>query len=166
MNEFVVTINNKKILVKYIGENRITVDGNEVEYEIENINGNGYLLRLENNIFELHSKKISDDSSIITQGSKTFEVTARTSLQEKALELLSIKNSLNHETEVKAPMPGMILKIKKQVGDTVASGDSIMILEAMKMENELRSVAPGKIKSINVKEGSAVEKGTVLFVIE
>ena len=63
-------------------------------------------------------------------------------------------------------MPGMILKVKKQPGDEVIQGESVMILEAMKMENDLRAPVSGIIKSINVKEGIAVEKGTVLFTIE
>jgi biotin carboxyl carrier protein len=60
----------------------------------------------------------------------------------------------------------MVLKIKKQVGDKVIQGDSVLILEAMKMENDLRAHISGKIISINVKEGMTVEKGYSLFIIE
>ena len=67
---------------------------------------------------------------------------------------------------MKAPMPGMVLKIKKQVGDNVVRGESVLILEAMKMENDLRAHTSGIIKSLNVKEGMAVEKGYMLFIIE
>ena len=68
--------------------------------------------------------------------------------------------------EVKAPMPGMILKVNKQVGEEVLSGESVIILEAMKMENELRSPVTGKLKELFVKEGNPVEKGIKLFSIE
>jgi biotin carboxyl carrier protein len=68
--------------------------------------------------------------------------------------------------DVKAPMPGLILKIRKKAGETVEQGESLIILEAMKMENDLKAPASGIIKSILVSEGSAVEKGVVLFSIE
>jgi pyruvate carboxylase subunit B len=63
-------------------------------------------------------------------------------------------------------MPGLILKIRKNVGDKVEQGESVIILEAMKMENDLKAPASGQIKKIFVTEGSAVEKGSALFSIE
>ncbi|MBE0570913.1 MAG: hypothetical protein IH618_05145 [Ignavibacteriaceae bacterium] len=66
---------------------------------------------------------------------------------------------------VKAPMPGLILRIKKNVGEKVEQGESVIILEAMKMENDLKAPASGIIESIFVTEGSAVEKGFNLFTI-
>ncbi|NCC81066.1 MAG: biotin/lipoyl-binding protein, partial [Clostridia bacterium] len=66
---------------------------------------------------------------------------------------------------VEAPMPGKIFKIVKKVGDTVAEGDVVMILEAMKMENEITTGVAGTVKQIPVAEGQAVNPGDVLFVI-
>jgi biotin carboxyl carrier protein len=63
-------------------------------------------------------------------------------------------------------MPGLILKLKKRIGDEVEAGEPVLILEAMKMENELRSPSRGKIREIFVKEGTAVEKGAALFIID
>ena len=62
-------------------------------------------------------------------------------------------------------MPGKILAVKKSVGDTVKSGDVILILEAMKMENEIFAGAAGKVTAINVTKGSTVNSGDVLVVI-
>jgi biotin carboxyl carrier protein len=62
-------------------------------------------------------------------------------------------------------MPGLILKIKKNVGDKVEQGESVIILEAMKMENDLKSPSSGIIEKVFVSEGSAVEKGTALFSV-
>ena len=68
-------------------------------------------------------------------------------------------------TKVTAPMPGTILDIKVAVRDTVASGQAICVLEAMKMENDVNAPCAGKVLSINTTKGSAVETGTVLAVI-
>jgi pyruvate carboxylase subunit B len=65
-----------------------------------------------------------------------------------------------------APMPGMITRILVQVGDAVAQGQGLVVMEAMKMENELRAATAGKVKSVGVTAGVAVEKGTVLIEIE
>ncbi len=67
--------------------------------------------------------------------------------------------------EVNAPMPGTILNIVKNVGDTVKAGETVMILEAMKMENEFAAPVDGKITSINVNKGATVESGVLLYTI-
>ncbi len=65
--------------------------------------------------------------------------------------------------EIKAPMPGLVLDILVKVGDEVKKGDSLMILEAMKMENILKSSTDGIVKKINVEKKQAVEKGQVII---
>jgi pyruvate carboxylase subunit B len=65
-----------------------------------------------------------------------------------------------------APMPGLIVRVAVQVGDAVEAGQSLVVMEAMKMENELRAAARGTVKSIQVEVGTAVEKGVVLVEME
>jgi biotin carboxyl carrier protein len=67
---------------------------------------------------------------------------------------------------VKAPMPGMILKVLVQPGQQIAKGDGLLILEAMKMENVLKASADATVKSVNVQERTAVEKGAILIELE
>jgi biotin carboxyl carrier protein len=63
-------------------------------------------------------------------------------------------------------MPGKVVKLMKNVGDKVAKGDTVLILEAMKMENEIKSGADGVVKSVNVNEGQALEAGFLMVEIE
>ena len=67
---------------------------------------------------------------------------------------------------VKSPLPGVILDIKVNVGDTVKKGQVIIILEAMKMENNINADKDGKITAINVSKGESVLEGTDLVIIE
>ena len=66
---------------------------------------------------------------------------------------------------VEAPMPGKILKISVAVGASVASGDVLLILEAMKMENEISAPVSGTIREIRAREGDSVNTGDVLVVL-
>ena len=67
---------------------------------------------------------------------------------------------------VKSPLPGVILDIKCNVGDEVKKGQTIIILEAMKMENSINADKDGKIAAINVSKGESVLEGTDLVIIE
>jgi len=68
-------------------------------------------------------------------------------------------------TMVVAPMPGMIVKYEKKVGDSVKKGDTVVVLEAMKMENALPAPCDGTIKAIDFDSGDSITKGAVLCVI-
>ena len=63
-------------------------------------------------------------------------------------------------------MPGKVVKIFKKEGESVTKGETVLILEAMKMENEIKSGADGIIKSLNIKEGQALEAGFLMVEIE
>jgi len=73
------------------------------------------------------------------------------------------RNKLN---ELKAPMPGLVLKVLVSVGDTVKKGDSLLVLEAMKMENVIKATGEGKVKAIKIDPQDKVEKNHVLIVFE
>ncbi|HEX5153942.1 MAG TPA: biotin/lipoyl-containing protein [Parafilimonas sp.] len=68
--------------------------------------------------------------------------------------------------DIKAPMPGLVLKVFVTDGQQVKDGESILVLEAMKMENSILSQGDAKIKKTYVKSGQTVEKGQVLVELE
>ena len=68
-------------------------------------------------------------------------------------------------TPIVAPMPGMVIKFEKQIGEKVSTGDTVLILEAMKMENAITAPCDGEVKAINFGEGDSVAKDDVLCVI-
>ena len=68
-------------------------------------------------------------------------------------------------TTVSAPMPGTIVTIKVNVGDTVKKGDTVVVMEAMKMENEITATADGKIVAISATKGASVNTGDALVSI-
>ena len=66
---------------------------------------------------------------------------------------------------VKAPMPGRVTHVAVAVGDTVAAGTPLLVIEAMKMENEFKASGPGTVTDVRVQAGQAVNPGDVLVVI-
>ena len=67
--------------------------------------------------------------------------------------------------KVKAPMPGLVLRVEVEEGQTVADGDGLLVLEAMKMENEIKAPVAGRVTAVHVSGGEAVEKGMVLVEV-
>ena len=104
-----------------------------------------YTVKVNNNIYEV---AIADDLDLLIKG-------------------LGIERGRNKVINfIKAPMPGLILEINVEVGQTVKENDSLLILEAMKMENSFLSPRDGVIKSIAVLKGNAVDKGQLLIEFE
>ncbi len=67
---------------------------------------------------------------------------------------------------IRAPMPGLVVRIMVEAGDTVPAGAGVLVLEAMKMENELRAPAAGVVRVVRAEPGQAVEKGQPLVEFE
>jgi biotin carboxyl carrier protein len=65
--------------------------------------------------------------------------------------------------DIKAPMPGMVLKVMVENGQQIQKGDALIVLEAMKMENILKAPSDGVIKKIHIVKGDKVEKNQVLL---
>lgn len=67
---------------------------------------------------------------------------------------------------IKAPMPGLVVKLLVEPGQTVTAGQGLVVLEAMKMENELKAPGSGLVAEVSVRTGQAVEKGQSLVVLQ
>lgn len=82
------------------------------------------------------------------------------------IEQFGLRNKASdHSGEILAQIPGLVSRIEIQLGEKVKVGDTLCILEAMKMENEIKSPKNGIIKKINVNSGTNVEKGDLLMEI-
>ncbi len=125
-----------------------------------------FKVSLGENIYYAEVDKISDALYRVNINGETLEV----EVSEEALKISAKpKSDVRYETSqkiVKAALPGTILKIIVSPGDRVSAGDTLLILEAMKMENEIVAPSSGVVKEIRVKEGQKVETGDVLVVLE
>ena len=96
---------------------------------------------------------------------KKYRVNVNGSLYEIEIEEMAAPAPAGAGAQVKAPMPGTILDVKVQAGQSVKKGDVLVILEAMKMENEICAPSDGKITGVNVRKGDSVETQALLCTI-
>ena len=109
-----------------------------------------------------HSMVIEGDKA--TVNGKVYEVTIRTDKNGKAIETAT-KTTTAETTEIIAQMPGKIMRILHKEGDVVKTGESILVIESMKMEVQITSTVSGKLSKIAVSEGEQVTTGQLLATV-
>lgn len=113
---------------------------------------------------EIVSQHQNEYEVLINGVSYSFSVETPFSLNRK--KYLSSLSSESTTIRLKAPMPGKILEVMVKTGDVVKAGDTLLILEAMKMQNAILASTKGIIKKVLVKEGDATSKSDLLIELE
>ena len=142
------------------------VDDREYELEISEPESGVFLFKHEGRIYEasVANAGAAGDPAQVRVGTHEFEVRL---LDPKRLR--SVGSGADHSDgliEIKTAMPGKVVRILTETGAAVEKGESILVVEAMKMQNELKSPKAGTIKEIRVAEGAAVAAGDILATIE
>jgi biotin carboxyl carrier protein len=101
----------------------------------------------------------------LTLGGRVVEISV---LDERTRAILELSGDPEPEgdKQIRAPMPGLVVRIDVEPGDRIEAGQGVIVVEAMKLENELKAPAAGTVARIEVAPGQAVEKGSVLVVLE
>ncbi len=88
-------------------------------------------------------------------------------MYDRLIDQLGMKVGVTQKVgDIKAPMPGLVIEVAVEVGQSVAKGDKVLILEAMKMENVIKAAGDGIVKAIHTIKGQPVEKGQLLIEME
>ena len=143
MKEYKYTINGTKyeVAVGDINENTVTVTVNGEDYKVE-----------------MEKQPEPEKKKPVVRPAAAAESNDTPAAANKA--------SVNKNNAVKAPLPGVITDIKVAVGDEVQAGDTVVVLEAMKMANNLTAEKGGKVTAVCVKIGESVMEDDALVVIE
>ena len=144
---------------------KIVPHGSDLEVKIEALGGREYRIHKGGRDYQafLVSEDAAEKTSTWWINGFTYEVHSLSEIDEK-LEAMGVgaKAASGIET-LKAPMPGMVLTIPVQEGQAVKKGDTLVVLEAMKMENALKAPHDAVVSAIQAEAGKPVEKGTVLL---
>lgn len=96
---------------------------------------------------------------------ESYHATVLDDLQHRVAQAQHAAEANLGEVTLKSPMPGVVLRIPVSKGEAVSKGDTLIILESMKMENELKSSRDGIVTAVSVSEGASVEKGNKLVTV-
>jgi biotin carboxyl carrier protein len=112
---------------------------------------------------EIVNHNVAEKSFQIKVNQTIYSLTVKDKYDELLHQLGLDKAMVIKVSNIKAPMPGLVLNILVEDGQEIKKGDALIVLEAMKMENILKSPTDGKVKKVAVKKGVAVEKGQILI---
>lgn len=142
----------------------VTVDDREVSFEVDVLGPGEALFRLAGRSARVIGVRQPGGWRIRVAG-RDWLIDLETE-RARAIRELTGHDDIAETADLRAPMPGLVVKVMAQVGQVVEAGDGLVVVEAMKMENELRAVGPGTIASIDVVTGSTVDRDEVLIRFE
>ena len=165
---YVVTINGQETTVEVGPEGARIGGGDVVPAELLEVPGSPIrVLRLGDAVYEVIARRGAQRGAYMVGIGGSRQATEALDQRGRALRALSAATATRHGPEpIRAPMPGLVTKVLVAAGDAVRAGDSIVVMEAMKMENELRAKSDGTVRAVVVTPGTAVEKGMVLVELE
>ncbi|MFQ5650372.1 MAG: DUF2118 domain-containing protein [bacterium] len=143
----------------------VSLNGSSSQSELIAIKDHLLSLKLDGRSYQVFIES-NGNHYVVSLNGKKYEVTLDDEKSRLIKSLIKLEDSGHGHAEVKAPMPGLIVKILATEGQRIKKGDSLCIIEAMKMENEIRSNVEGTVTRIHTKEKESVDKDAVLMVIE
>jgi biotin carboxyl carrier protein len=164
--KYVVLVDGQTIEVEIDGE-RITIEGQTLTAALTSIPGTPLRqLLVDGRPVTLPIEALGRGRWALTPRGERREIEV---LDERTIHIRSIAGSGDQRrtaSVLKAPMPGLVLRVQTHPGQQVDSGTPLIVLEAMKMENELKAAAPGVVRAVRVGPGETVEKGQLLVEFE
>jgi biotin carboxyl carrier protein len=153
---FILDVNAGQYTFQLIDSDNITLNDSDINNQIILDNNKAKLVSVKEVNHELKRYKFQIDGRI-------YLVQISDGVDQQILKMNLKSKKSNQLKELRAPMPGLVRQVNVQVGDEVDSGDSLFILEAMKMENVLKSPVNGIVSDLFVKPGESVEKNQILL---
>lgn len=148
--------------------NEVWCDGKKAGWSAEALPSGGYSILLDGKSYVAQVVRTDREARTITLqlGQQVFEVKLEEPM-DRLLAAMGISGAASRKlNDIKAPMPGLVLKVLVSPGQAISKGEPVLILEAMKMENVFKSPSDAVVKEVKVTERKAVEKGEVLIVLE
>ncbi len=174
---FIAAIQEKKYTIS-IDEEKCVCNDKKYKIDLKQIGKDSYSLILEGKVFDIYSP--SEESHFSSENRDSGQTQQLIKLivnsreyfvsvdDERSLLLKSLFMPVPARSEtwtIRAPMPGLVVKVEVGVDQEVAPGQGLIVLEAMKMENEIRATERGRVQAIHVSPSQAVEKGELLLSI-
>ncbi len=167
---FIVQVNDKRLEITLPSEaksGKAILNGQEINYDINPLTSKGsFSLIIDGHPHLVEVEPTGDNYQVQVNG-VNYRVSTLDERRERMMKIAGDKKSTNVNLgAVRAPMPGLVVKLLTSPGATVRKGQGVIIIEAMKMENEISAPIDGIIDRILVQPGQAVEKDETLMIIK
>jgi biotin carboxyl carrier protein len=164
--KYKVTIDGRErevdVMITAGGGVSVSMDGAPVDADVERVPG-GLSLRLGNRVYDI---AVGGKPEALHLAARTARATAEVTSERTRARQRKGGASGMAEKELRAPMPGRVVKVLVAAGAEVQAGDACIVVEAMKMENELRAPIAAKVSEVHVSEGVSVEGQALLVSFE
>ena len=166
MNRFTVKIDGKERLVE-IDSGRVSVDGTVLELAVDEAGPGVWVLRngIEQTVAQVDGTAPKLTVEIRRPGGDPIVVAAEVAEVKPAGADAASNAQASGPATLRSPIPGRVAKLLAKAGDKVTAGQTLIVLEAMKMENELRAPRAGTVSQLHCTEGAPVEAGQDLATI-
>jgi pyruvate carboxylase subunit B len=160
--KYVKVVGNQQYEIEIDGDGELTVNGEKREVDFLTLGPSLYSLITDNMSLQVVVEDADNHYDVLMKG-HLYEIQV---LDERALLMAQRRGGLGVSSgEVHAPMPGLIVAVPVTVGQAVEAGQTLVILESMKMQNELKSPSSGIVETVRCEAGQTVDKNTLLIVI-
>ncbi|HEY9561444.1 MAG TPA: biotin/lipoyl-containing protein, partial [Anseongella sp.] len=163
MNDCRITVDNDKVFQMERDGDTLLVNGEAVFPDMVQVGEGCFHVLLNNRSFNVEVVRLEAKSGQLKVNGRLYSFSARDHYDE-LLEKLGMAGSAAHQVnDLRAPMPGLVLRTLVTAGQTVEKGDNLLVLEAMKMENIIKSPGEGTVEELLVQPGESVEKNQILI---
>lgn len=160
-----VNVNEQYNFEVELAEKVIKVNGEELQIDSKDLSASQKHILYQNKSYNVELVERDDEGKtmVVKVNGRLYQVGIEDQYDELLKKLGMDSSSANKVLEIKAPMPGLVLNIIVEEGQEVNKGDSLLVLEAMKMENIIKSPTAGLVKKILIRRGDKVEKNEILL---
>ncbi len=155
------SVNDKTLPIQF-NENGQPIDQEGNPLDIVAIDQTRFNIIKDHKVFRVEILSVDGKKYQLKINGNNYDVALKDELDLTMSKMGIDQNAGNVANDLKAPMPGLILDIMVNPGDTISKGQPLLILEAMKMENVIKSPVDGVVSDVLVEKGASVEKNKVL----
>ncbi|MCL4253115.1 MAG: acetyl-CoA carboxylase biotin carboxyl carrier protein subunit [Anaerolineae bacterium] len=160
--KYITTINDKQYEIEIDAQGNIKVNGEARSVDFLALDETLYSVITDKRSLQVVIEEDNSNYNIEVEG-RMFEGHV---LDERAMLLSQRRGGVGGGSgELKSPMPGLIVGVTVEIGQAVFKGQTVVILESMKMQNELKAPVDGVVQTISVQKGQTVDKGALLVII-
>lgn len=160
-----IQINQNPEMEVQIQNDEVWLEGKKIELDSLSLGKEGFHVLKNGKAFHVEIQSLKDQDVEIKINGKVFSARVKGKLQTLLESLGMNETNAKSMMHIKAPMPGLILKVLIEKGNMVQKGDPLLILEAMKMENIIKASETCTILEVLIKPGQKVEKGQNLVTL-